>query len=66
MRTTQEVMKEIERLYAKYENEVHLARERGYIKDNTVKTYLLHSCNFVRWCRGQFVPGAKEHNYHNR
>lgn len=27
--------------------------------DNTVRTYLLHSGNLVKWCRGNFIPGDK-------
>ena len=59
MKTTNEVFKEIESLYAQYEKEVLLAKEEGYLMDNTVRTYLLHSGNFVKWCRGDFIPGGK-------
>jgi len=59
MKTTQEIMQEIERLYSEYEKEVYIAKKEGYLMDNTVKTYLLHSGNFVKWCRGHFVPGGK-------
>ena len=59
MKTTQEVMREIERLYNEYEKEVYTARKSGQLMENTVKTYLLHSRNFVKWCKGLFVPGAR-------
>lgn len=59
MRTSQDIMKEIDSLYNKYENEVLLAKEKGFLMDNTVKTYLVHSGNFVKWCRGNFVPGDR-------
>ena len=59
MKTTQDVMKEIERLFNEYEMEVYTARKSGQLMDNTVKTYLLHSGNFVKWCKGLFVPGAR-------
>lgn len=59
MRASQDIMREIDRLYSAYEKEVLLAKEKGFLMDNTVRTYLLHSGNFVKWCRGNFVPGNK-------
>lgn len=59
MKTTQEIIREIERLYVAYEKEVRLAKEKEYLKANTEKTYLLHSGNFVKWCQGNFTPGGR-------
>lgn len=59
MRASQDIIKEIEHLYSAYEKEVFLAKEKGFLMEKTVNTYLLHSGNFVKWCRGNFVPGDK-------
>ena len=59
MRASEDIIKEIARLYNEYEQEVLSAKEKGLLMDNTVRTYLLHSGNFVKWCRGNFVPGGK-------
>lgn len=59
MKTTSEAMKEIENLFEQYEKEVSLAKKEGFLMENTVRTYLLHSGNFVKWCRGEFTPGGK-------
>ena len=59
IKTTKESMREIERLFSIYEKEVHAAKDCGLLMDNTLRTYLLHSGNFVKWCNGNFVPGAK-------
>jgi hypothetical protein len=54
-----ELIEEIQKLYDEYEKEVLKAKKDGLLMDNTVRTYLLHSGNFVKWCRGDFEPGAK-------
>ena len=48
-------------------NEVELAlvqyREQVNATDmtpSTKKTYLVHSENFVRWLKGEFVPGLRK------
>lgn len=48
-------MKEIREAFRQYEREVN----RSSLKDNTRKTYLLHSGNFVRWLEGRFTPGER-------
>lgn len=53
------IIQEIEKLYDIYEKEVYKAKEDGYLQDNTVNTYLTHSRNFVKWCKGDFEPGGK-------
>ena len=59
MKTRPETLAEIERLFKEYENEIEEAHKNGLLKENTVKTYLLHSGNFVRWCKDDFVPGER-------
>ena len=59
MKTSKDNLIEIERLYDLYQDEVELLRKKGILMDNTAKTYLLHSYNFVRWCKGEFTPGSK-------
>lgn len=49
-----EMYKELEKLLEKYTKEV----ENSDLKENTKKTYLLHSRNFVRWIKGDFTPGG--------
>lgn len=50
---------EFEKLYKAYMEEVNKAQVNGYLQHNTVKTYLLHSGNFEKWCKGDFEPGAR-------
>ena len=57
--TDRETMEKIEALYHEYETEVLAAEEKGLLMENTVRTYLLHSRNFVKWCKGQFEPGGR-------
>ena len=60
MKTDKYILREIERLYDLYQDEIESLTEKGTITENTSKTYLLHSYNFVRWCKGEFTPGAKK------
>lgn len=50
----------MERLYRLWEEEVTAAREEGRLTEKTARTYLLHSENFLRWCRGEFEPGSRK------
>jgi len=59
MKASIEFIKELENLYEKYEKDVNLALEQGYLKRNTAKTYLVHSENFIKWCKDNFEPGGK-------
>ena len=59
MKVTKEMSATLENLIEKYEEEVISAQRQGYLKDNTSKTYLLHSKNFIKWCNGNFEPGGK-------
>lgn len=54
-----ELEKKLETLFQKYEEEVKEAEEKGYLKENTVKTYLTHSRNFIKWCKNNFEPGER-------
>lgn len=42
-----------------YEKEIIQAEKDGYLQKNTVKTYLLHSGNFIKWCKDEFEPGGR-------
>lgn len=59
MKTDDFTIKEIERLLQAYESEVMLAQDHGYLQPNTTHTYLLHSRNFVKWCKDEFEPGGR-------
>lgn len=58
MNVSKEDIKVIEDALQHYEKEVENAANEGLLMPNTVRTYLLHSRNFVKWCRGDFEPGA--------
>ncbi|MET0015730.1 hypothetical protein [Oscillibacter sp.] len=58
MKADPAVLSAIKKLFYEYEQEVKEAQRKGYLKENTVKTYILHSGNFVRWCNGEFEPGS--------
>ena len=60
MKTSKENIQEIERLFDLYQDEIVMLTKKGIIMENTSKTYLLHSYNFVRWCKGEFAPGGKK------
>jgi hypothetical protein len=46
---------ELDAAFERYEAEVQAAG----LQPMAVKTYLLHSRNFIRWLRDDFTPGAK-------
>lgn len=60
MKASSEFIKQLELLFEQYENEVLEKKHDGILEENTARTYLLHSNNFIRWCRNDFVPGAKK------
>lgn len=45
-----------------YEELVHEKEREGLLEKETLKTYLTHSTNFVRWCKGDFEPGERNRN----
>ena len=59
MRTSKETIKDIELLLEEYEKILIQRNCEGILMPNTVKTYLLHSTNFVKWCKGEFNPGER-------
>lgn len=59
MRTDSNTLIAIKNLFYQYEQEVLQAEREGYLKESTVKTYLLHSGNFVKWCNEEFEPGLR-------
>ena len=59
MTTDTTTISAIEKLFHQYEQEILEAKNNGYLKENTVKTYLVHSGNFVKWCNGEFEPGLR-------
>lgn len=59
MKASKEFINELNKLLTEYENEVKAAYKQGYLTDSTARTYLLHSNNFVKWCKDDFIPGGK-------
>ena len=59
MKTDRKTIEELERLIIEYEVEVEQKRREGKLADSTADTYLLHSNNFVKWCKGEFIPGGR-------
>ena len=59
MKTDISTIKELERLFREYEQEVLTAQNSGYLQPNTTRTYLLHSGNFVKWCKDAFKLNNK-------
>lgn len=59
MKASQDFVSQLENLLKTYEQEVSGLAKEGVLAKNTEKTYLLHSNNFVRWCKDDFIPGAK-------
>jgi ABC-type Zn uptake system ZnuABC Zn-binding protein ZnuA len=62
MRASQEFIKQLEDLYQTYEQEITDKKKADILKESAAKTYLYHSGNFVRWCKNNFVPGARNAN----
>ena len=60
MKASSDFKKQLEILFEQYEKEVLEKQHDGILEEKTAKTYLLHSNNFVRWCRNDFVPGARK------
>jgi hypothetical protein len=59
MKASQDFLKQLEQLFETYEQEVTAKMNSGLLAKNTEQTYLLHSGNFVKWCRGEFIPGGR-------
>jgi hypothetical protein len=56
MKTDIDTLQEIIKLHAKYVQEV---QESG-IKPLSIEIYKTNSHNFVRWIKGEFVPGGSK------
>lgn len=54
------VITELERLHKEYSNEIEEKKKLGILAPSAADTYLLHSRNFVRWCKGDFEPGGRK------
>lgn len=54
-----EFVEELERLYRAYHIEVTEAMKKGFLKENTANTYMLHTGNFIKWCKNDFEPGGR-------
>lgn len=59
IRITRPSLDEVERALEQYRELLSELEESGTLKENTRKTYLLHSENFVRWLKGEFDPGER-------
>jgi hypothetical protein len=59
-RTDRKTIEEMERLFKAYEREVEERKKDGCLTLTTANTYLSHAHDFVRWCKGEFIPGRKE------
>lgn len=57
MKVSSKTLQEIEAALREYEREVQVSNMTPFTKH----TYLLHSENFVKWLKGEFVPGGREH-----
>lgn len=53
---------QLENLLETYESEVKQAHKKGLLTESTARTYLLHAANFVKWCKGDFIPGGRNRN----
>ncbi|WP_315795303.1 hypothetical protein [Paenibacillus sp. BIC5C1] len=55
MKVSPELLKQLNEMLDAYTQDV----KNSGLKPSTEKTYLLHANHFVRWCNGDFVPGAR-------
>jgi hypothetical protein len=60
MRTDDKTIAEMERLFEIYEREVQERRKYDCLEQPTVNTYLSHARDFIRWCKGEFMPGTRK------
>lgn len=59
IKASKEIVSELERLFNQYETDINKLQDAGILKPSAAKTYLLHSKNFVRWCKDDFEPGLR-------
>lgn len=55
----EEYRNQLQNSLTEYELEVRQAQKVGLLTENTARTYLLHASNFVKWNKGDFVPGGR-------
>ena len=60
IRISRQALIEVEQAFDQYREVLAELEESSTIMENTRKTYLVHSKNFVRWLRGEFDPGARK------
>jgi len=56
MRISKTALREVEDALRECEKDV----QSSDMTDSTKRTYLLHTRNFVRWLKDDFVPGARK------
>lgn len=59
MQASKETVREMEQLLTQYSKTIEELEHTGLLRAETAKTYLTHSTNFVRWCKGDFEPGGR-------
>lgn len=57
MHVSHKTLQEVEEALRVYQNEVESCES---LAPSTKRTYLSHCAEFVRWLKGDFVPGAKK------
>jgi hypothetical protein len=62
MKADKDFINQLKDLYQAYEKEVKESSKEGLLTKSTADTYLLHSGNFIKWCKGDFVPGGRNKN----
>ncbi|MER2111156.1 MAG: hypothetical protein ABS960_00595 [Solibacillus isronensis] len=55
----------LEKKMGKYEELLNQKERNGILSPNASHTYLYHSNNFLRWCKGEFIPGEKNEQKRN-
>ena len=50
---------DIDKKLREYINIINDKQANGILAEDTAKTYILHSSNFVRWIHGDFHPGER-------
>jgi len=59
MKANKDFINQLEDLYQAYEKEVKERSKEGLLTKSTADTYLLHSGNFIKWCKGNFIQGGR-------
>lgn len=59
MKADKETLEKMDKLLNDYIGEVEAAEQEGLLSTSTARTYISHSAEFVKWCKGEFEPGSK-------